>query len=191
MANKAPITGASGAGRSDARRNRVRILEAAARIFAEQGASASTEAVAARAGVAIGTVFRHFPTKPDLLSAVVMNAWEQLVAELDSRLADVSDGNALLSFCTSVMTMCATNREVLARLAETGSRVQVADALLQVQERVQVLLEQAQKARVVREDLLAAELIALLAALCQEAMNQDWDEPLRARVLDLLFQGLG
>jgi AcrR family transcriptional regulator len=53
--------------RADARRNRARILEAAEAVFAEQGASASTEAVAARAGVAIGTVFRHFPTKPELL----------------------------------------------------------------------------------------------------------------------------
>jgi AcrR family transcriptional regulator len=52
-------------------------------VFAEHGASASTEAVAARAEVAIGTVFRHFPTKPDLLSAVVMDARDQLVAQVD------------------------------------------------------------------------------------------------------------
>ena len=51
-------------------------------VFAEQGASASTEAVAERAGVAIGTVFRHFPTKPDLLRAVVMNVLDQLIDEV-------------------------------------------------------------------------------------------------------------
>ncbi|MFB9830697.1 helix-turn-helix domain-containing protein [Actinoallomurus acaciae] len=49
--------------RADARRNRARILAVAEAVFAEKGPSASTEEVAERAGVAIGTVFRHFPTK--------------------------------------------------------------------------------------------------------------------------------
>ncbi|HVV20388.1 MAG TPA: helix-turn-helix domain-containing protein, partial [Pseudonocardiaceae bacterium] len=57
--------------RADAQRNRARILNAAESVFAELGASASTEEVAARAGVAIGTVFRHFPTKRDLLAAIM------------------------------------------------------------------------------------------------------------------------
>src|SRR2546421_2027863 len=57
--------------RADARRNRERILAAAQEVFAEKGASASTEEVASRAGVAIGTVYRHFPTKDDLLRAIM------------------------------------------------------------------------------------------------------------------------
>ncbi|MEV0721086.1 helix-turn-helix domain-containing protein [Asanoa sp. NPDC050611] len=57
--------------RADAARNRARILAAAEAVFAERGAAASTEDVASRAGVAIGTVFRHFPTKDDLLRAVL------------------------------------------------------------------------------------------------------------------------
>jgi AcrR family transcriptional regulator len=166
-------------------------LEAAAVIFAEQGASASTEAVAARAGLAIGTVFRHFPAKPDLLNAVVMNAWEQLVVQVDSLIGDASDGHALLAFCAAVMTTGATNRSVLAKLAETGTRVHVGDALQQLRPRVQLLLERAQKAHVVRDDLVVDELLALLSALCQEAMTQAWAEPLRRRALAMLFEGLG
>jgi AcrR family transcriptional regulator len=190
--NKNPNVAAKpSAGRSDARRNRVRILEAAAVIFSEQGSSASTEAVAARAGLSIGTIFRHFPTKPDLLSAVVMNAWEQLVAEVDNSLANASDDRALLTFCASVMKMCATNRAVLDRLAETGTRVHVGDALQQLRSQVQTLLERAQKAHVVRDDLEADELIALLSALCQETLTEDWDASLRHRALTLLFEGLG
>src|SRR3954464_2819277 len=57
--------------RADAVRNRAKILEVAARVFAERGAAASTEQVAAEAGVAIGTIFRHFPTKADLLAAIM------------------------------------------------------------------------------------------------------------------------
>jgi len=57
--------------RADAQRNRTRILAAAEEVFADGGPGASTEEVARRAGVAIGTVFRHFPTKADLLSALM------------------------------------------------------------------------------------------------------------------------
>ena len=56
--------------RADARRNRARLLEVADRVFTERGVGAPTEEVARAAGVGIGTVFRHFPTKEALLEAV-------------------------------------------------------------------------------------------------------------------------
>jgi AcrR family transcriptional regulator len=59
--------------RADARRNRERLLSAADLVFAERGPGASTEEVARRAGVGIGTVFRHFPTKESLLEAVFVD----------------------------------------------------------------------------------------------------------------------
>ena len=61
--------------------DRVRILDAAEAVFAEFGTRASTEEVARRAGVAIGTVFRHFPTKDDLLAAIMKRLLAQLVEE--------------------------------------------------------------------------------------------------------------
>ncbi|TDE25118.1 TetR/AcrR family transcriptional regulator [Actinomadura sp. 6K520] len=192
-----PAGGARGAGgaggrpvRADARRNRARILEAAEAVFAEQGASASTEAVAARAGVAIGTVFRHFPTKPELLQAVVMNLWDRLVTEVDALVNDPGDVTALFEFCTRVMAIGAQNRAVFERLAETGTRVHVGDALARLSPAVDLLLERAQKAAAVRDDLQSAELIALLAALCQEAMTGEWSEQFRHRALTILFDGM-
>jgi AcrR family transcriptional regulator len=176
--------------RADARRNRARILEAAEAVFAEQGASASTEAVAARAGVAIGTVFRHFPTKPELLQAVVMNLWDRLVTEVDALVNDPGDVTALFEFCTRVMAIGAQNRAVFERLAETGTRVHVGDALARLSPAVDLLLERAQKAAAVRDDLQSAELIALLAALCQEAMTGEWSEQFRHRALTILFDGM-
>jgi len=175
--------------RADARRNRARILEAAEAVFAEQGASAATDAVAARAGVAIGTVFRHFPTKPDLLKAVVMNLLDRLVAKADAMVRD-PDVNALFAFCGLVMSAGAAHRAVFDRLAETGVRVRVADALERLRPSVEVLLDRARDGGAVRADLEADELIPLLAALCQEAIAADWDEAFRAHALELLFDGL-
>ncbi|MCC3763349.1 TetR/AcrR family transcriptional regulator; helix-turn-helix transcriptional regulator [Glycomyces sp. TRM65418] len=176
--------------RADARRNRARILEAAEAVFAEQGASASTEAVAARAGVAIGTVFRHFPTKPDLLESVVMNLLDRLIAEADAMVDDPQAVTGLFEFSALVMSIGAANREVFERLAETGVRVSVGDALMRLRPAVEVLLDRAKGTGAVREDLLPEELIALLGALCQEAIAADWSEAFRRRALGVLFDGM-
>ena len=176
--------------RADARRNRARILEAAEAVFAQEGASASTEAVAARAGVAIGTVFRHFPTKPELLKAVVMNLLDRLIAEADAMVNDPEDVTALFGFCDRVMEIGVQNRAVFARLAETGTQVRVGEALQRLRPSVDLLLERATKAGEVRDDLEPAELIALLGAICQEAMTDGWSKPLRQRALSILFDGM-
>ncbi|MCE9674024.1 TetR/AcrR family transcriptional regulator [Myxococcus stipitatus] len=176
--------------RADARRNRARILDAAEAVFAEQGASASTEAVAAHAGVAIGTVFRHFPTKPELLQAVVMHLLDRLITEVDAMVGNQDAVTALFEFCARVMEISARNRAVFARLAETGVRVRVGDALARLRPGIDLLLERAQKAGTVRDDLRPAELIALLAAICQEALADEWSESFRQRALTLLFDGM-
>lgn len=176
--------------RADARRNRTLILEAAESVFAEHGASASTKLVAERAGVAIGTLFKHFPTKPDLLKAVVMNLRDRLVTEVDALVAEPGTPDALFEFCSRVMEVGAGNRAVFERLAETGTRVHVGDALGQLRPSIDLLVERAQTAGTVRGDLLTSELIPLLAAICQEAMADDWSEPFRLRALAILFNGL-
>ncbi|MBB4934683.1 AcrR family transcriptional regulator [Lipingzhangella halophila] len=176
--------------RADARRNRAHILAAAEAVFAEHGASASTEAVAAHAGVAIGTVFRHFPTKPELLQAVVMNLLDQLVTEVDALVNDSDAVTALFAFCERVMAVSAQNRAVFERLAETGTRVQVSDALTRLRPAVDELLDRAQQAGAVRGDLRPGELVALLAAICQEAVTDKWSARFQHRALDILFTGI-
>lgn len=176
--------------RADARRNRAGILAAAATVFAEQGAAASTEEVAARAGVAIGTVFRHLPTKPDLLRAVVMDLMDRLSTEVDTLVDEAPEPTALFTFADRVMAVAADNAPVFARLAETGTRVQVADALDRLRPAVTVLLDRARRAGVVRADLRVDELVALLAAVCQEAITAGWSPPLRRRTMTVLCDGL-
>lgn len=190
--DKSPEQGGGGERpvRADARRNRERILDAAEAVFADQGASASTEAVAARAGVAIGTVFRHFPTKADLLKAVVMSLLDRLVAEGGELVDAKGESNALFEFCARVMSIGVRNRAVFARLAETGTQVRVGEALARLRPSIDLLLERAQQAGVIRSDLRSEELIALLAAICQEAMADEWSEPLCQRALGILHDGI-
>lgn len=176
--------------RADARRNRARILEAAEAVFAEQGASAATDAVAERAGVAIGTVFRHFPTKPDLLRAVVMNVQDHIAAEVDAIVLDQVAPTALFDFCSLVMEVGAAHRDVFERLVETGVQVRVSDSLARLRPAIDVLLERARDGHAVRHDLSTDELVALLAAVCQEAIVGDWSGELRRRALSLLLDGM-
>src|SRR3954462_4559234 len=81
--------------RADARRNRERVLRAASEAFAESGLGVPLDAIAARAGVGPGTVYRHFPTKEALFQSVVTARLEDLVAEAQG-LADADDAGAAL-----------------------------------------------------------------------------------------------
>lgn len=169
--------------RADAQRNRERILEAAETVFAERGASASTEDVAGLAGVAIGTVFRHFPTKKDLLQAIMKN--------LMTRLAGRATGEAdLFEFFDYVVTEAASKRTVVGLLADAGLAVEVADSVQQFRAAVVGLLAAAQKAGAVRPEVQADEVLALLTSTSQGALNAGWDEDLRRRTLAIVYTGL-
>ena len=84
--------------RRDAVRNRTRLLEAAARAFREQGLDASVNAIARDAGVNVATLYRHFPTKDELLRAVLDAILEPLATAADRALADAREGEALAAF---------------------------------------------------------------------------------------------
>lgn len=166
--------------RADARRNRARILAAAEQVFAERGAAASTEEVAARAEVAIGTVFRHFPTKQDLLGAIL----KELLADLAEQ-AEVDD---LFGFFTRVVTAAAEKKFVVELLAGYGVDVEVAGAVGSLSGAVNALLVRARDAGQVRADVQLDEVLALLAAAGQGALH--WSPDLRRRTLEVIFAGL-
>jgi len=170
--------------RADAQRNRVRILDAAESVFAEQGASASTEEVASRAGVAIGTVFRHFPTKRDLLSAIMTDLRRRLTAQARSLALESDPATALFEFATSLVGQATTKRTVAEVLTgEVG-------ALGSLQQAVEVLLLRAQRAGAVRPDARIMDVMALLAAASQGALRGGWDRQATDRMLGIIFDGL-
>jgi AcrR family transcriptional regulator len=176
--------------RADARRNRARILSAAGEVFAENGASASTEEVARRAGVAIGTVFRHFPTKDDLLRAIMKDLLQQLTDQVSLLAAEGDPATALFGFFTSMVGQAAAKKNVADLLAAAGTDVQVTAAVQTLQHGIGELLTLAQQADAVRQDVQAAEVMALITSTCQGALLGGWDSDLQQRALDIIFTGL-
>ncbi|MER6831741.1 TetR/AcrR family transcriptional regulator [Streptosporangium sp. NPDC000563] len=186
-------TGESGGARplrADARRNRERILAAAEAVFAEKGVSASTEEVAARAGVAIGTVFKHFPTKQALLQAIMKGLLGRLDGEMAVLADDDDPGEALFTFVARMVEQAARKRTVVGLLAETGVDLQVASSVRMLRDGIETLLVRSQEAGTVRDDVRLDEVIALLTGICQGALHAGWDDDLRRRTLAIVFAGL-
>jgi AcrR family transcriptional regulator len=174
--------------RADALRNRAKVLAAAEEVFAVQGTSASTEEVARKAGVGIGTVFRHFPTKESLLEAVLVALLERLAAEArDLRSAD-DPGAAFFGFFTRVVSQAATKQAVTEALAEAGidARKATGRAGPGLKAALGVLLERAQEAGAVRADVGPGEVMALLAGMSYAAGRAG----AREDVLRIAFDGL-
>lgn len=176
--------------RGDAQRNRARILAAAEAVFTEHGASASTEQVARRAGVAIGTVFRHFPTKKDLLEAIMKGLLQRLT-ERAGELVDRGDpADGLFAFFRHVVAESAAKKSVVDLLSQAGTEIAPARAVAGLRQAVETLLTRAQRAGAVRADLRIAEAMALLSATSEGALRGAWDPDLQDGVLAVVFDGL-
>lgn len=95
--------------RADARRNYEKLLAAAREAFAEEGTSATLEDVARRAGVGIGTLYRHFPTRPDLLEAVYLDE-VQAICDAAEKYVDLPPWEALTGWLREFVSFAATKR---------------------------------------------------------------------------------
>jgi AcrR family transcriptional regulator len=172
--------------RADAQRNRAKILAAAEEVFAEQGAAASTEEVARRAGVAIGTVFRHFPTKYDLLAAIMKEVAGRLAGYVEA-LVEQGDPEGLYVFFGHLVEQSSAHRTIV-ELLEVD--LQVGPPLQQMRTAIGNLLAGAQEAGTVRADVQLDEVMALLAAMSHSALHAGWSPDLRDRTLAIVFAGL-
>jgi len=174
--------------RADALRNRAKVLAAAEEVFAVQGTSASTEEVARKAGVGIGTVFRHFPTKESLLEAVLVALLERLAGEAEELRSAADPGEAFFGFFSRVVSQAAAKQAVTEALAEAGvdARAATGHAGPGLKAALGALLERAQEAGAVRADVGAAEVMALLAGMSYAAGRAG----ARRDVLRIAFDGL-
>jgi AcrR family transcriptional regulator len=178
--------------RADARRNRERLLAEAERVFTEHGPGATTEEVASRAGVGIGTVFRHFPTKESLLEAVYLARLERVVGEADKLTRAEDPGPAFFAFLDCLVIESCAKRAFHDVLAASGVDVAAAaaPAKADLRQAGETLLARAQAAGAVRPDIGGDELMALMVGLARTAEYTGDDPGLRARTLGVLLDGL-
>jgi AcrR family transcriptional regulator len=168
------------------------VLEAAATVFAAKGTSASTEEIAREAGVGIGTVFRHFPTKQALLEAILADRLARLTEEAQALSASPDPGAALLGLFTRMVAQSAAKKTYVDALADSGLDAMSAMAQIgqQARQALGVLLARAQQAGAVRDGMGVTELIALVVGASRAAEHAGWDQGVQARVLQVIFDGL-
>ena len=165
--NQAPTTDetAPRSPRADAKRNRARVLAAAHEVFAAEGLSVNVDVIARRAGVGIGTLYRHFPTKEALFEAIVLADLEAFVEDARSLFDSDEPGEALYGFLKHIVNHSETSaavKDALGGVFAVGRYA--ADTIVEIEEAVGVLLERAQAAGETRSDVCAGELLALLGA---------------------------
>lgn len=152
--------------RADARRNYEKVLAAAREAFAEGGEATSLEEIARRAGVGIGTLYRHFPNRQALLEALYVNEIEELSRSAE-QLGDVDPWEALNSWFERLIGYLATKRALAAELTNYLD----ADAPLFQTCRASLfaagepLLKRAQDAGVVRRDVDFSDVLHMVAGI--------------------------
>ncbi|RSM84290.1 TetR/AcrR family transcriptional regulator [Kibdelosporangium aridum] len=153
--------------RADARRNRARVLEVAQQVFETEGLAVPVDEVAKRAGVGIGTVYRHFPTKEALLEAILISRVEGLVADAQA-LADAPEpGPAFFGFVVRMVRNVVGNKALGEALASSGrDPVEVlGSAHTELRAAQDHLLARAQEAGAVRADVTGADLKAIIVGI--------------------------
>jgi AcrR family transcriptional regulator len=143
--------------RSDAIRNRERLLDAAAEVFAEQGPQGGVLDVARHAGVGVGTLYRHFPTKTDLVNELVDTFLTDLIQAACNSLSE-PDGRGLEHFLQTLGAQ-QTSRGSIGRLWNTPHHAALIDELQQATDE---LLADAQRHGKIRPELTPADLVAVI-----------------------------
>jgi AcrR family transcriptional regulator len=177
--------------RADAARNRERVLEAAKTVFSAGGPDASLEAVARTAGVGIGTLYRHFPTREALFEAVYRREVQQL-ADLAERLKEEAEPvEALRQWMRSNVRFVATKKGMSAALALAAYKPPdlFSYSFDQLTQAAGNLLDRAIAAGEIREDITPEDLIRALVGMCYMNDRPGWQKSV-LRLVDVFIDGL-
>lgn len=177
--------------RADAARNRERLLEAATFVFRAGGPDASLEAVARRAEVGIGTLYRHFPTREALFEAVYRREVEQLAGLADQLRGDPEPVQALRRWMHANVEFVATKKGMSAALAYAaqGSSELAVASFARLTLAVGILLDRAVAAGGIRRDVGPDDLLRALIGICYMHDQPGWQASV-LRLVDVLVDGL-
>jgi len=167
--------------RADARRNLERVLDAAAEVFAASGPDASIDEIAQLAGVGHGTVFRRFPTKDDLMFAVIERHVEEMCTFAKEALAADDPGQAFFDFVWRLAELNMSTPGLHGCVVHCGSKPGAAE-LERLADRI---VSRAQRAGAVRRDVMAEDVRVLVRATLTNAPADHW-----RRYLGVVLDGL-
>ncbi|RPF35854.1 TetR/AcrR family transcriptional regulator [Streptomyces sp. TLI_185] len=178
--------------RADARRNYERLLTEARAAFAAHGTDASLEDVARRAGVGIGTLYRHFPNRHALLSAVFEEAVSDLLDRSHELLGAPEPCTALVTWLREIVTHAGEYRGLALALMSVSSdnTSPLANCSGPMREAGAALLDRAQQSGKVRKDVTITDLLQLTNAIALAAEESPADPQLADRLLTLTLRGL-
>jgi AcrR family transcriptional regulator len=176
--------------RADAQRNRDRLVAAASAAFADNGPEASLEDIARRAGVGIGTLYRHFPTRERLMAAVVRESFEDLRSRAAAGRGSDDPWGAVEGWVRSYLAFAATKRGLVAGIVllkeEDDEFGGLCDRMFGA---VDALVVQAQDAGVLRAGVRGRDLLHLCSGIAHSAEHSD-DPALADRLIDISLAGL-
>lgn len=173
--------------RADAARNFQRLIVAARQVFAREGGSASMEAIAREAGVGIGTLYRHFPRRIDLVEAVYRNDVDDLIHAAEQASVELEPWPAVVVFLEAFVRYAQGKRTFLNELHEAFEKNP--EMKVQLRERIdnamELVIGRAQRAGVVRGDVDGSDLMQLVGPMCTNAtLSEDQSKRLVRMILD-------
>jgi len=175
--------------RADAKRNYDRLVAAARTVFARQGGGASMESIAKEAGVGVGTLYRHFPKRIDVVEAVYREDVDELIDVAESVVVTLEPWPALVAWLEAFVLYASGKRRFLNELHEALEKNP--DLRVAVRERIEgalsVVLTRAQEAGEVRMDIDGPDLMQLLGSMCMSATLTAGQS---ARLLAMIEDGL-
>lgn len=179
--------------RADAARNREKLLEAAGAAFDKHGTQASLEDIAKHAGVGIGTLYRHFPSREALIEALLREQLDALLKLADDLSGHASAGQALAIWLKAALRNSCTYRGLAGPIVSATSAhctSSLRTPCSRMREAAAMLLARAQQAGEVRADVTAPDLMTMVNAIAWSA-EQSPSCPARAeRLLDIILDGL-
>jgi AcrR family transcriptional regulator len=176
--------------RADAQRNTDTLLRAAMAVFATSGVDAPVREIAEKAGVGVGTVYRHFPQRSDLIAAVFRREIDACADAAPILAAEHEPGEALARWMQRYVDFVAAKRGLATALHSGDPAYDTLPLYFQqrLQPALQSLLEPAARAGAVRGDISAQELLGAVASLCVHAYKQGPEHA--RRMVSLLADGL-
>ncbi len=177
--------------RADGQRNRERLLEAAKAAFAEAGPDISLDEIARRAGVGIGTLYRHFPTRDAIVEAVYRREVAQLADAATRLLDELPPGAALHEWMRLFVDYIATKKVIAAALGSIAGGVSelYASSGARIQAAMSLLIARAAAAGQIRADADPADILRALIGFTYFNTSPGWEASAH-RLIDLLMDGL-